>query len=280
MAHRPSRAGARLREGHEGDAFISYCTSGKAYSYKGPYWAPYRCLYSRNIGNLFMAGRDISVNREALGPVRVMKTCGMMGEIVGKAAWICLRHRDHAARGLYEKHLDLLKELMRQPGAMRRDTLEGELSLPAGAKVTFFGSGRDPATLPGVIIDDAAAELTGEWSTAPARCRASSARAISTPAMRRPRPPFDCRQDVGDLRRARGVAAPRQPRQVRTGDGRERRASRPSRSTRPARRAARTFHSLGAFRFEAGRPAAVVYTVAGSRGSVHIDAVQVLPAKP
>ena len=33
-----------------------------------------------------MAGRDISVDREALGPVRVMRTCGMMGEVVGKAA--------------------------------------------------------------------------------------------------------------------------------------------------------------------------------------------------
>ena len=67
-------------------------TRGTGYTYKGPYWAPYRCLYSRNIDNLFMAGRDISVTREALGPVRVMRTCGMMGEIVGKAAWICHAH--------------------------------------------------------------------------------------------------------------------------------------------------------------------------------------------
>ncbi len=105
---------------HKGEEFISKATTGKDFSYKGPYWAPYRCLYSRNIGNLFMAGRDISVDREALGPVRVMRTCGMMGEIVGKAASICVRENT-TPRGVYEKHLPLLKELMRKPGAERRD---------------------------------------------------------------------------------------------------------------------------------------------------------------
>ncbi|MCA9210652.1 MAG: FAD-dependent oxidoreductase, partial [Planctomycetales bacterium] len=43
------------------------------------YPVPYRCFYSRNIENLFMAGRCISVTHEALGAVRVMQTCGMMG---------------------------------------------------------------------------------------------------------------------------------------------------------------------------------------------------------
>ncbi len=45
-----------------------------------------RCLYSRNIANLFMAGRDISVEHGALGAVRVMRTCGCEGEVIGMAA--------------------------------------------------------------------------------------------------------------------------------------------------------------------------------------------------
>ncbi|MCX7886588.1 MAG: FAD-dependent oxidoreductase [Verrucomicrobiae bacterium] len=106
--------------GFKGDEFISQATVGKQYSYKPPYWAPYRTLYSRNIENLFMAGRDISVTREALGPVRVMRTCGMMGEVVGKAAWIAVRHNT-TPRGVYEQHLALLRELMQQPGAQRRE---------------------------------------------------------------------------------------------------------------------------------------------------------------
>jgi hypothetical protein len=117
----------KYQVGFQGNEFISDFTRGEGYSYKGPYWAPYRCLYSRNVGNLFMAGRNISVSKTGLGPVRVMRTCGMMGEIVGKAAWICVRHQT-SPRGVYEKHLRLLHELMAQPGGMRRDKLDGTLS--------------------------------------------------------------------------------------------------------------------------------------------------------
>jgi len=76
-----------------------------------PYPIPYRCLYSRNIDNLFMAGRHISVTHVALGTVRVMRTTGMMGEVVGMAAAVCKRN-DAGPRDVYAKHLDDLKALM------------------------------------------------------------------------------------------------------------------------------------------------------------------------
>ena len=116
-------------KGLAGEEFIARATAGKGYEYHGPYWAPYRALYSRNIANLFMAGRDISVSHEALGPVRVMRTCGMMGEVVGKAAWIAVRH-DTTPRGVYESRLPLLRELMSQPGSLRRGRIDGELAPP------------------------------------------------------------------------------------------------------------------------------------------------------
>lgn len=98
----------RYDKGFEGDEFIS-----KAYytHFDKPYWIPYRCLYSRNIPNLFMAGRDISVTHEALGAVRVMRTCGMMGEVVGMAASLCKKHNT-TPRGVYADHLDKLKAMM------------------------------------------------------------------------------------------------------------------------------------------------------------------------
>ena len=108
----------RFSEGLEDEAFIARSSEGKDYTYQGPYWSPYRCLYSRNIGNLFMAGRDISVSSDGLGPVRVMRTCGMMGEIVGKAAAICVV-RKTTPRGVYEEHLAELQEKMSQPGTTR-----------------------------------------------------------------------------------------------------------------------------------------------------------------
>ena len=78
-----------------------------------PYPIPFRCLYSRNITNLMMAGRNISVTHVALGTVRVQRTTGMMGEVVGMAAALCKRH-DTDPRGVYQEHLKELKELMRR----------------------------------------------------------------------------------------------------------------------------------------------------------------------
>jgi len=78
-----------------------------------PYPIPYRCLYSRDIDNLFMAGRNISVTHVALGTVRVMRTTGMMGEVVGMAAAVC-KQKNVKPRGVYEKHLEELKTFMKK----------------------------------------------------------------------------------------------------------------------------------------------------------------------
>ncbi|WP_321285717.1 FAD-dependent oxidoreductase [uncultured Sunxiuqinia sp.] len=102
-----------FQKGFEGNEFIADYDKNisKDYDYGGLFWAPYRCLYSRNIKNLFMAGRDISVTKTGLGPVRVMKTCGMMGEIVGKAASVCVKFKA-SPREVYENYLIELQVLM------------------------------------------------------------------------------------------------------------------------------------------------------------------------
>ena len=74
---------------------------------------PFRSLVSRNIPNLMMAGRNISVTRVALGSARVMATCALMGQAAGTAAHLCMRYgalprdigRDHMA----ELQQELLK---------------------------------------------------------------------------------------------------------------------------------------------------------------------------
>ena len=105
----------RYERGFEGDAFIATAHFGSfpAIRERRPFWIPYRCLYSRNVSNLFMAGRDISVKHEALGAVRVMRTGGCMGEIVGLAATLCKQH-DATPRRIYESHLSELQDLMRR----------------------------------------------------------------------------------------------------------------------------------------------------------------------
>ncbi len=76
-----------------------------------PYPIPYRCFYSRNVDNLFMAGRNISVTHVALGTVRVMRTTGMMGEVVGMAASVATKNNTNP-RGVYQNHLEELKTLL------------------------------------------------------------------------------------------------------------------------------------------------------------------------
>ena len=113
--HTPKK---EFKEGFENMEFVSDYTRGAEYQYGGEYWAPYRTLYSRNIKNLFMAGRCISVTKSGLGPVRVMKTCAMMGEVVGKAASICIK-KNVSPREVYSKHLTKLQALLSKPGSYR-----------------------------------------------------------------------------------------------------------------------------------------------------------------
>ncbi len=94
---------------YPGEPFRSIST----HKIHGGYQIPYRCLYSQSINNLFMAGRNISVTHVALGTVRVMRTTGMMGEVVGMAASLCRKY-ECSPRDIYLVHLDELKDLMKK----------------------------------------------------------------------------------------------------------------------------------------------------------------------
>ena len=103
--------------------FIARADHGKGVDRAVGYPIPYRCFYSRNVPNLFMAGRNISVERRALGTIRVMNTIGMMGVTVGRAAALASVH-GCSPREIYSKHLDAAKALWRMPGAQRYQSLD------------------------------------------------------------------------------------------------------------------------------------------------------------
>jgi hypothetical protein len=119
--------------------FISIAVHDNRIDRNFGYPVPYRCFYSKDVENLFMAGRCISVTHEALGTVRVMKTCGMMGEVVGKAASVAVKHGS-TPRGVYENHWAEMDELLKLPGKARRMTLADEIEIPTEA-----GSGSSAA---------------------------------------------------------------------------------------------------------------------------------------
>ncbi len=147
--------------------FISIAVHDQRIDRNYGYPVPYRCFYSRNIDNLFMAGRNISVTHEALGTTRVMKTCGMMGEVVGRAASICVFH-ECSPREVHDRYLAELIDLIQLPGKARRSTVYEKISIPADAMELAgpYGppSGLDPKKLGGFVIDDRDAKKTGKWT--------------------------------------------------------------------------------------------------------------------
>ena len=60
--------------------------------YDGVYTIPYRSYYSKNIKNLYMAGRDISTTRLGLASTRIIGCCAIGGEAVGIAAALCNKY--------------------------------------------------------------------------------------------------------------------------------------------------------------------------------------------
>ena len=87
---------------------------------KKPYSIPYRCLYSANIDNLFMAGKHISVTHVAGSATKFMGNGAQHGVAVAAAASLCNKH-DTTPRGLYEERLDELKELVEELSSCDHD---------------------------------------------------------------------------------------------------------------------------------------------------------------
>ncbi|MBQ8717607.1 MAG: FAD-dependent oxidoreductase [Clostridia bacterium] len=75
------------------------------------YSIPYRALYSKNVENLFFAGRNISMTHMAMSSIRVMATCALLGEAVGKAAAVGAK-RDLTPHGVYLEAIDEVQRLL------------------------------------------------------------------------------------------------------------------------------------------------------------------------
>ena len=151
--------------------FISIAVHDRNVDRSYGYPVPYRCFYSRNIKNLFMAGRCVSVTHEALGTTRVMKTCGMMGEVVGRAASVCKLH-NCLPRDVYEKYWSEMDTLMKLPGKAHRASVSDEFIIPSDAMELapargaqwIARPGKSEKKLKGQVIDDRSATMTGKWT--------------------------------------------------------------------------------------------------------------------
>ena len=275
--------------------FISRAEFGRHVDRRNGYPVPYRCFYSKNVPNLFMAGRNISVTHQALGTIRVMRTCGMMGEIVGKAAYLAVLHGT-SPRGVYEKHLPELTRLAEQPGATRRDSLNSEprldpnipdpYKLPVGSMNRDLpqfatrlspGDGAPAETLPGIIVDDSSAQFTGEWAKASLTpCVGAGSRFAGPKTGGEARFKFTV-PSTGKYE-VRLYWAGHENRSSKTTCVLERPGQPGITQTLNQRiTAPKGANSLGTFEFTANAENAVVLKTAGADGNVVADALQVVP---
>jgi len=262
--------------------FISKAVHGRGVDRSYGYPVPYRCFYSRNIENLFMAGRCISVTHEALGTVRVMKTCGMMGEVVGRAASICVK-RDCLPRDVYKSYLDDLIELIKLPGKARRATVHDKIVIPADA-LPLAGphgapSGLDPKEFPGIVLDDKQAKLLGKWNKGSGLkpyfgfgYLYASAPATATFSLQAPK---DGKYEVRIAYQPHPNRGQSVPVTVKVGD-QEQAFSIDMRKAAPIENG---FFPLGSYELAKGETAKVTISSKGAKGNAHVDAAQLIPIK-
>nr|WP_121269818.1 FAD-dependent oxidoreductase [Pedobacter schmidteae] len=99
---------------HPADGVFSERSPCNQWHSKGTFQIPYRCLYSKNVRNLFIAGRIISVSHVAFGGTRVMATCAYVAQAAAVAASLCLKHHKLPAELYQENYLPVLqKELIK-----------------------------------------------------------------------------------------------------------------------------------------------------------------------
>jgi hypothetical protein len=125
---------------HPADGVFSELPSCNQYHSKGIYVIPYRCFISRDIKNLFLAGRLISASHVAFGSTRVMATSAHGGQVVGMAAALChgMAFRPEDLAG--SSHISLLQQKLNLQGqSIPGLPIDQSLNLAAKAKIEASG---------------------------------------------------------------------------------------------------------------------------------------------
>jgi hypothetical protein len=117
---------------HPADGVFSEQPGCAQWHAKGVYAIPFRCLYARNLRNLFLAGRIISATHVAFGSTRVMGTCSHGAQAIALAAAVCIRRgltprEVGAGAPLQELQTELLRTGQFIPGIALRDPADHAL---------------------------------------------------------------------------------------------------------------------------------------------------------
>ncbi|CAG4991578.1 hypothetical protein DYBT9275_00782 [Dyadobacter sp. CECT 9275] len=130
---------------HPADGVYSDQSGCNQWHSKGVYPIPYRCFYSRNINNLFIAGRIISATHVAFASTRVMATSATTGQAVAVAAALCKKYncspREVGQQHLQELQLELYRSGSYLPQVKVSDTdnLVSKASITASSTLRLSG---------------------------------------------------------------------------------------------------------------------------------------------
>ncbi|UJF32058.1 FAD-dependent oxidoreductase [Paenibacillus hexagrammi] len=120
----------------------------------GSYHIPFRSLYSANVSNMLMAGRNISATHVAFGTTRVMATCAVIGEAAGTGAALCVQ-KGVTPRTLHDEHLSCLQQtLLRQDASVLGlknadpDDLARHASVQASSELTKLSLEHSAGVMP------------------------------------------------------------------------------------------------------------------------------------
>ena len=127
-----------------------------------PYNIAFEALYSRNVVNLLMAGRNISNSHVAFTSTRVMATCACTGQAVGTAAALCARHGLTPRELRRERMAELQQALLRDDQTIRGVRNEDPLDLARAATVT--ASHHLPEAAPEHVVDGHVRDVPGQWT--------------------------------------------------------------------------------------------------------------------
>lgn len=149
---------------HFPDGFYHRGVPNTHYSTPAPYSLPYRALYSKNVDNLFFAGRNISMTHMAMSSIRVMATCALLGEAVGKAVSLattynCSPHDIYCHR-LNELQILLLNADCFLPSKTRQISEQCEKAYLSGAN-DIIRNGQDrPHAIYGTSEDNCCCKIS------------------------------------------------------------------------------------------------------------------------
>jgi hypothetical protein len=122
---------------HPADGVFSEKPGCNQWHGKGIYQIPYRCLYSKNIKNLFLGGRIISATHVAFASTRVMATSAYIGQSIGMAAYVAKENKLQPKDLVAKNYIKILQdELLNSGQHIPEFALKEASDLVQTAKIT------------------------------------------------------------------------------------------------------------------------------------------------